>query len=667
MKKLLAVLLTACLAFPVMGCGGKETIVDFSVKDGANPAFIKKFDNFTSTWPWVGDSQGTVDDRSLNTVPALKEILAESLRVDLFMGYDGLGYNIGRNGDGTTDAEFASTMQLVNKLRESEVNPYLVYFANPKYSQRPEAHNWKNVPDLDKWETLCGHIAAYLKNKGVRLGGHEIWNEPDFGTDFFTGSWSDYIDMYIAGAAGIRAADPDALVGGMSAAHIVQRANAVTTVGGERGTDFARFITRSAAAGQTPDFVSWHYYGRGASLDSANMGENEKFDTYVNAIRTAINTFQDGTHNEAGRAYTELETLQQHVNEFNIFQPSVDGVYMTEKMLPGMFNAMERLLDATDLTRIMWASLLGEKKDGLGYDLIDALSLQRYPAYHALWMYAHLPVDRVKADLKNENIGVMAGADAHRAGMIAYNLSDTAQTASVRLKGIPFDSGTLEVYLVDADHFTYTTANAPVCVRRERNVNPNGVTVDLNLKPNAAYYIQATDETGKSEMEDYAKIGAIARKDYWYPSRGDGKPYAEFNENSLTAHLGMLENATGATAVCSTIDVDGTVEKLKIDYTTMNAAKATADAAVGVKIDYATAGGSKSVYLPVKDFADVMLPFGAKTAADETLTMGGAESGTFIFELKKNAPNGWNGRISVSFVMKDAGSGATAKFILRKA
>ena len=46
--------------------------------------------------------------------------------------------------------------------------------------------------------------------------------------------------------------------------------------------------------------------------------------------------------------------MQQHLNEFNIYQPSVDAIYQTVEMLPGMFYAFDELLAATDGTRAGW-------------------------------------------------------------------------------------------------------------------------------------------------------------------------------------------------------------------------------------------------------------------------------------------------------------------------
>ena len=669
-KRLLTMLLSFCLALPLfVACadvpaGAVE--VNFGVKDGLAVQNLKKFDNFTSTWAWVGTQTGTTDPNTLKMVPALSEIKAENLRFDLFMGYTGLGYEIGRGPDknATTDAEFAQTMQLVDKLTENNVVPYVEYFAAPEYC----GANWKKVDDYEKWEELCRNIAAYFKAKDIRLAAHEVWNEPDFNGSFFSGDWVDYIDTYIAATKGIRSANPDAVVVGMSAALIQELCNDKTTVkeDGEK-TAFQRFIERTYDE-YMPDAVSWHYYGREGQI-SGRADEYENFSSYLGAIRSSLQGYQDGTHADLaeGVSYPKLETMQQHLNEFNIFQPSVDAIYQTVEMLPGMFYAFDELLAATDVTRVSWAALVGEKNGKLSYDLIDGQSYQRYPAYHALWMYAHLPVDRVAVDLGNENLGTMAGVDAHRAGLIVYNKSGVEQEVSVKLTGLPFEKGNLDVYLVDDEHYSYTTQNAPLLVRQRENITADGTEVRMTLKPNAAYYVEMNDVSGKSDTDELVRLGKIVRRDYWYPERGDNLPYADPHENSMTAHVGMVNNAEGKSAMSVTLDGMQQYGGMKVNYETWGNPVRSDGSVIGLRVDYRKQDGSWQAgnLYTVGDFNfDLVTPFGSKSAAKGVVSMGGM-NGQYEISFA-DAPADWDGRIAVTYMIKDAGAGATAKFILRE-
>ncbi|MGN1100323.1 MAG: hypothetical protein ACI4S9_08235 [Christensenellales bacterium] len=668
MKKIVPFLLIISLMLLSFGAckADREVVMDFGTKDGLAVQNLKKFDSFTSTWAWTGTETGTCDSEIFSVIPALDEIKAESLRFDLFMGYTGLGYAIGRNGaDGSSEAEYRQVMELVSRLKDVQVNPYIVYFASPEYVTDG---NWKSVPDPEKWETLCYNIANYFKEQGIRISGNEIWNEPDFNGSFFSGDWIDYINTYIAGYKGIKAANSDASVVGMSVAYAHDRFTKKTTVDGVAKTDWQRFV-EAVYDNYLPDAISWHYYGREGQI-SGRLDETENFSWYLDAVRQGLNGYQNGTHEDLaeGVSYPNLETLQQNLNEFNIYQPSVDDIYQTVRMLPGMFYAFDTLLQATDITRVSWAALVGEKNDGLSYDLIDGLSHQRYPAFHALWMYSRLPVDRVKLDLKNDNLGIMAGVDSHRAGAIIYNKSAEKQTVTVKLAGIPFERGDLNVYLVDDEHYSYTTQNAPVMVRQRKNIATNGEVIKLELKPNSAYYIEVNDEGGKSELEYRQSVARLVSKQYYYPERRDNAPYSDVHENSLVAHVGMADNAKGKSAMAVTLDGMKTLDGLTIDYETWGELGKSAESALGLKIEYQTSDGSYKnstfYYVDGMDY-NMLLPLGSKTRAENTVSLGDKGEGSYFVNLKETAPADWTGRIIVTYMIKDAGNGATAKFMLR--
>lgn len=667
-QKAVSLLMGISLVLPaIAGCApsGKaaNVEVDFGTKDGQFVQNLKKFDNFTSTWAWVGEQTGTTDAKILNTTPALDEIKAENLRFDLFMGYNGLGYEIGRGGkDGSSPEEYVQTMQVVEKLKENHVNPYVTYFAAPEYC----GTNWKRVDDYAKWEELCKNIATYFKDSGVRLGAHEVWNEPDFNSSFFAGDWVDYIDTYLAGAKGIRAGNPDATLVGMSVAYAQKTCVNKTTVAGDGvKTNFQRFIERTSAENMLPDAISWHYYGRQGQI-SGREDASENLASYLNTMRSSIQGYQNGTHAdlEEGVNYPELETMQQHLNEFNIYEPSVDAIYQTVEMLPGMFYAFDALLAATDVTRVNWASLVGEKNGKLSYDLIDGQSLQRYPAYHALWMYAHLPVDRVNVDLNNKNLGTMAGVDSHRGGLIVYNKADKEEKINVKFKNLPFAKGDLDVYLVDEDHYSYTTQNAPLKVRARADIDTEGLEVRMTLKPNSAYYIEINDPAGKSDTDDYAKVGDVVRKDYWYYERGDNFPYAEIHENSFTAHVGMAGKETGKSAVAVTLDGMKNKNGLAVKFETWGNPVAGDNSALGVRVDYCKEDGTYEagkLYAVASFAANPQTPFSHDAAAD-VVSMG--TDGNYALTFA-DAPADWNGRIRLTYLILDAGKGATAKFIVR--
>lgn len=666
MKKSLRIITLSLIAGTLLG-GCTNTMnaidVDFSKKDGTTVQNIKKIDSFAPTWAWVTGDKGVIDNNSLNCVPVAQEIKNESLRFDLFMGYTGLGYSIGRDGkDGSSDEEYKYIMQLLNKLKDNRVLPLICYFASPEYSS---SGNWKNPPKEDKWETLCYNIANYLKNKGIRLSSHEIWNEPDFNGSFFSGDWDEYLNTYIAGYKGIKAANPDAQVSAMSVAWPANAFGKKYYLNDKYGTDWKRLVD-SCYEKYMPDQVSWHYYGREGQIRNRD-DDTENFSYYLNAARNAIRGFQFGTSDECGGVkYDKLDTLQMLVNEFNIYQPSSDDIYQTTRMIPGMFDAIDVILQATDVTKVSWSALIGEKKDGLNYGLIDGLSFQRYPALHTLWMYGHLPVDRVSVDLGNKNLGTFAGVDSGRAGLIVWNKSQEKQSVNVRLTGVPFEKGDLDVYLLDDNHMSYTTKNAPIKVRERKNTTINGEYVKMELSPNSVYYIEANSLETKTDLDQYKNIGSIVKRNYWYPERADNLPYSEVQESSLTAHVGMANNETGKSAVCLTMDDMDVNPKITLNYENWGNVSNSANASMGVRIDYQDASGEyvKSVlYNALNMTGNIAIPFGTKKAADKVINLL-YEKGKLDINLLDQAPADWTGRVDITYLVSDAGKTATSKYII---
>ena len=688
-KRILLIILSSIFVFVgVFGFGGCDKqlvdsenilsyneddaiIFDYSARDGTKTQYIKKFDQFATTWGFVGDQPGYIRTSSINQLSALKELNAESLRFDLFMGYTGLGYNIGRTStqNGSTDAEYEQMMQVVRELEEQSVLPQLVVFACPAYAQ--SYGSWKSKPIAEKWQELCHNMAAYFKNKDIRIGAYEIWNEPDLGTEYFDGTWEDYIDTYISGAKGIKSADSDAFVEGMSASWIHKICSEKES--GQQMTKWERFISRTAQENVLPDSISWHFYGREGELENivGLGGDGENFSVYRNAILNALTTTQTGTSENDDTVYTELATMQQNLNEFNIYQPLAESsaeMWNSAQVVPGMFNAIETLLAANDITRVNWATFLSEQRNGVGCSSIDTYSLQRYAAYHVNWMYGRLPVNRIIQPELENGLETFAAADNGRAGIIVYNTADQAKSAKIAFRGIPFEKGNVSVYLVDDEHITYSSKNEPYLAGYYKEVDVNRLTADLSLQKNAVYYIEINAADGKqSDLEyDNALRENIVRKDYYYPQRGDCTPYSEIHENSLTAYVAMNGNQEGTSASAVTLNGLSLADALTLDYETWGDPKAGENAALGLKLDFQTTEGyTKSVYYAFDGFeTDITLPFGTEKKSSSVISLGSLDSGTVNIDLKQVAPDGWTGQMVVSYLIQNAGPEAVAKFVL---
>ena len=128
----------------------------------------------------------------------------------------------------------------------------------------------------------------------------------------------------------------------------------------------------------------------------------------------------------------------------------------------------------------------------------------------------------------------------------------------------------------------------------------------------------------------------------------------------------MNGNASGRSAACVTLDGMDEYSSLKIAYDTYGEFAPGDAAALGVKLDFMTdAGYVRSVYLSFEGLdEDLLLPFGSAAAATDTESFGARGKGIKTVGLKSLAPAGWTGRLAVSYLIADAGAGATAQYQL---
>lgn len=667
MKKILALLLVLLMCLPVAACGGEQMdkktfTVSFAEKSGVSAQNLKKFDLFTSDWTWAGTTPGSFDEEMLTVVPAMEELMSENMRIGMGIGteYRSIGYEIGRLTDGSTDEEYSAVFKLLSALEEHNVQPYLSICYGPDFSR--VSGNWKNMPDAAKYETFTKNLTDAVRRNGYNAI-YEVWNEPD-NSAFFAGDWEDYTDTYIAGAKGIRASDPEAMLVGMSAAWMNERATTLRTrmVNGEskRITDLGYFIERMYAENVPADALSWHYYGQNGETEG--LGE-DSFSYYLNSYRGVLNEYV------AAGMYPGLETVQTHLNEYNVYIAGTTEQYMYASIIPYMYKAMDDLLVAGDVTSINWAALVGEKNDKLSYELINGLSYERYPAFYALWMFARLPVDRVETGIEDEQVLSYAGKDDGRAGVLLCNDSAMTKLVTLNVKDLPFARADATLYIADDEHKTYSSSNVPYILAHNEDMNTeDGLTVTVELAPSAAAYFEFNDAAGTLSDNDYRQTAAdYLRTDYWYPERRDGAPWSDFVQSAFNAYVGMSNNAAGKSAVCVTLE-NFAETAFDMFYEVWGGAKASAAASLGFRVDYEVADGgyANSVFYHFDGFGfNQSIPFGTRMEAVKQINIGAAGKGKVCVNLAENAPADWTGKVQITYLIKDAGTGACAKFLIR--
>ncbi len=108
--------------------------------------------------------------------------------------------------------------------------------------------------DFDRYAAIAKHIVLHY-NRGWANGYHyairywEVWNEPDLGKLFWSGTERQYFELYAKIAHAVKQADSDALVG----APAIAKPN--------DDSPYRDELMQQAHSTQTPlDFYSWHWY-----------------------------------------------------------------------------------------------------------------------------------------------------------------------------------------------------------------------------------------------------------------------------------------------------------------------------------------------------------------------------------------------------------------------
>lgn len=552
----------------------------------------------------------------------------QSLRIDLFIGQsvlDGNPLDFGDVVGGDTDHltfDFTLLDELVQMLHNKQVLPYWSWCYMPKPVQI-DGDFRRGPSDMDAYARIMERYAAHYREKGLRLGYQEVYNEPDCHDVFLQGPYEDYLNIYRAAAPALRRGDKDAVVGGPSSAFVLTDE--------EQKKNLSSFLQMVEEEKLPLDFFSYHSYG---------YAEGE----YVSRTELVRNLIGDHPYYKA----TEL-----HMNELNVIPPAWDyGSWQAEmlggrQLLPLTFEAIKALNVFTDLTLVHWAQLLNSGVDALGLVNSDGTAC---PGYAAFDIYQRMPV----RPLQVEDAHMLASADENRVALVVWNGAKEARQVELDWANLPFAEGEAAVYRLDEAFFRqYDGTLTPAEVLPLEKL-PHCFT----LQENDVAYVEI-NRKGYTPCRRRALTGGkrYVRTRYYFDQR-EKNTVACFDEKKSTACLGMGNNAAGL-AVCACEMEVQTADTLHLTPSVMD----MQDGCLAVRVDYAVGLGwvSGPVYATKAGFELPALPFGAQEAPVSVQPM--AAAGVEI-PLAQHAPAGWTGRVLVTFILKDAGRNSWAEMIL---
>lgn len=586
----------------------------------AGVPLLKKFALFNSG---IVDLPSYIRDAAL-----LDDLRVDSLRIDLFMGADGMPF--ARVVDGTADQltyDFSKLDDLVRLLARHHVRPYWAWSYIPYPLQKDG--NWRCGPtDLAAWQTMFCEFSKHYREKGLRIAYHEVYNEPDCGDAFYLGTLKDYATLYVAAARGLMSGDPDAVIGGPSSAFV--------DISGE---DSLRTFLQEVKSANVPlDFFSHHSYGcssrqylKRTALVRKLLAEDENF-----------------------------ATTEQHLNEYNALHQPFESGGPAEHSIGGatMLTSFQLLLDETDVTLAHWAQFMDTGFEPLGAVDIHGRTKAAYLAY---WMYSQMSEQRVLItglpDPMATGLHALASADPCTACVLLWNDNgDTSVCADVHMPTLPFMEGTFELYEMNDAIDPYWHTSAPITISPATTFSLCDLPSALSLEIPAGGFVLIRLISPVVKEEVPAPVGRFIRKRHYFPQRGQ-RSYAFFDETDQTAYLGMNGETHGDAIVAT--EWDHLPDTLVL-CTHVGGSWQMSDphAAFHVRVDYAVHGSYCHSVLFTATAMEAQLtpsvPWGTKAQPDEILLDTTLFTGKFPLALQNHAPNGWEGRAIITYTLHTA-------------
>jgi hypothetical protein len=188
----------------------------------------------------------------------------------------------------------------------------------PSASTRYFGGTWaREVPDnFGAWATIVGDLVRHVRRKAYLVPTWGVWNEPDLGTAFWSGTRAQYLDLYAATARAIRAADPKAAVGGPEISRL--------------DPAWIAALFRRARRDRLPlDFISFHDYSGDLNTLTLARAIVDHF-AAANGFRTPfpirVSEFNWTDRNEPGSGVTRFADGFWHVR-------SLDAAYTTAALI----------------------------------------------------------------------------------------------------------------------------------------------------------------------------------------------------------------------------------------------------------------------------------------------------------------------------------------------
>ena len=607
---------------------GQYDVSNFTVDYAVNSGFPleKKFDLMNS-------GNQAITKYTRGDVDLYGQARVKSLRIDLGWGsgWSSMFTNMISGSSSSIVYNFGNIDYLSQQLKKNCMGGYWSYAYCPNFLQTT---SWTNQPnDLTKWKEILKSCALHFKTNKLRPDFQAIWNEPDLpftstqSLGFYTGSSSDYVQLYDFGIRGLTEGDPEANIGGPD----------ITGIPGGGGDWMSPILDHIKTNNLRLDFFSFH--------DIA--GSTTTVNTSVDLVRDAFKA--------RGTYFDKTEILCTELLTFGTTDPTLN----TFECVPTILNMFSSMVQKPDFKRAHWAQ-------GTSDDLIGVINTNGYrrASYFAFKFYGMMPLDQ-KLVSGNTLINTLASGDEHNACFMAWNTTGNLQRLNMTFKNVPFHSGILEIHRIDNIHNSYGNLSS------SEGIAPKIINVaDIanfiwkdSIVNNATILFKLSDGSGLSEQDVVNYPVNLIHRYYYFPERTKNN-YAMYDKYAWVARLGMNNNDK-AYSICGH-SMDNLPPALKVKFVTDgNLQTIDSNSVLGLRIDYEvdtlfTKGVlfHGSIY---NSNRNALMPWGTQKQADEDHQV---NLSNFEIAFADYAPQNWTGKVILSFIMQNTGANSRAKIQL---
>lgn len=728
------------------GCSGKTSFEEFSGDPSeiitlnadfgkiVDPPLLKKvaqynagciqplFENYDRDW-----------DR-------IDELYADSFRIDLTVGKDeGTAgqvvtddyeiydwnqetdhYKVDKN---SLNYDFTRLDKVVKYMSDHNILPYMSWCYIPAPLQVDgNAHNLDNNIDnwQEVWEEIYYNYAKHYRDAGVKIGYHEIFNEPDLEILKIWGAMDEdttmfldiddfapngdpskgvYNDMYEYGAKGILRADPDATIGGPAFAL------------GEIGVEgWVGFLNRVISKNLPLDFYSFHTYMDGETWFISDERRAEGITSELEKVIAGLS--KDDYFLKTALHITEYNWLNDQTG-------SSGGLMSPYNYYTAAPKTLDTVMEAVNRTQIQWVHWAQFMESTAGYDpygLIEHVNGNVKAAFNALKIYADMPVWRYESTFSKENTGLksMVSSSDDKISLAIWNNNSPDEENGDRFVKIDFDnakfqSGKRRVYRIDETHASYfDNKKSPELVAEQVGGCDTGDLIWQGTVPAGGVVYITVNKDGAEDFKAYENTSVFAddiKTSYWYEDRyrglegsrqdyadyaaGLSGSYSHFDRKSWTMYLGMgsatgIDGAyEGQAHASSSVIVRDLPMKFTVDLSTEgNVRMLNKNSTLGFRVDFFDEESGtyvKSVYFHNGLYRDSRnpnaqdeklaglpaYPWGTEKAPDEVVEFDG---NIWDIDLSLYAPEGWSSsdKAMLSFDMQNTGANTRAMFRLYK-